>query len=69
MTDTIRIDGARLRQARREQLRTQKQVAESAGVDEKTVISAEAGKPILITTAARLVKALRLNPSDVQVVE
>ena len=51
-----------LRRRRREAVWTQAELANRAGVTQATVVRAEAGKPIRISTVRKLAEALGVQP-------
>lgn len=53
-----------LRRRRREAVWTQAELANRAGVTQATVVRAEAGKPIRISTVRKLADALGIAPSE-----
>ncbi len=54
----------RLRQARLDQVLTQAELAELAGVAEATVVHAEQGRKVRISTVRKLASALSLYPAE-----
>lgn len=60
----IALDGARLRQLRRNQAFTQKELCARSNVYIETLRKAEKGLPVRLTTWRRLAEALLVEPSE-----
>ncbi len=63
------LDGNKIVRLRKEQGLIQKQLADLAGTDDRTIQNAEAGRPVKIVTGRGIADALGVRPKDLMVPE
>lgn len=64
----ISLDGSSLRRLRDSKSLTQKDLAEAAGVSKRTIENSEAGRPITLSKAKEIAKALRVSLQSIKAV-